>query len=100
MYYTTDGGNSWTVPNAAFFKSNGLEVRASYKIGTRIVSCVGYFNNAAAALRYPIYVSNSLGVAGSWSYFGTTPAKCQDMLFLPSINTFVAAMTGIASSIC
>jgi len=47
MYYTTNGGNSWTVPDASSFQTNGIQVRASFKIVTRIVACINAFWSGA-----------------------------------------------------
>jgi len=91
FYYTTDGGNSWTVPSASIFQPNGLQPRVAFKLGQTVVLCLaGWF--AGSSVQGPFYVSNNLGNPGTWTLKGTTGARCADMLYISSTNTFIAAI--------
>jgi len=91
VYYTTDGGNTWTVPDRFLFQNSGTFVDKAFKIGQRIVTCIGGW--LYATVNNGIYVSDNLGVPGSWSGKGPAGSRCADMVYIQSTSTFVAALS-------
>jgi len=91
VYYTTNGGTSWTVPAASTFQSNGLILRQAYKIGSKIVACI---RSASwyGTITQPFFVSNDLGA--TWTAKGPSSGSvsCADMAYVHSTTTFVAAL--------
>jgi len=95
LYYTTNGGATWTVPDRSLFQDSGTQLMKAFKIGQRIVACIGGW--ADNTINTAVYVSESLGVPGSWTAKTPDATRCSDMVYMHSSTTFVAAIYGTVS---
>jgi len=90
VYYTTNGGTTWTLPSGYnTFQNNAVRVRRSYKIGSKIISCI--FDRTGTVIS-PFYISTNLGV--TWTQTGTAWQRCMDMIYIHSTTTVIGALTG------
>jgi len=94
VYLSTNAGSSWTALSPGDFNSNGIDLVASFKIGTRIVGCMKGW--VSSFITQPLIISNSNGAAGGWTFAGPTSTpkqtQCTDLIYIPSKTTFVAGI--------